>query len=597
MTTTEPRPDSTIAPYYSDLNGVDLATNRICTDVLWSSLGLVVLIILCLRVSETIWNRIRLTAVLSDPTGAQEAWRSPRTSWTAKAKKHLIYASAWTKRHHREYRFLRLNFGTLPSRLHIISISIYVLSNAAYLAIINYHTPNRYAVYAQLRGRSGALCVANMVPLVILAGRNNPLINLLKISFDTFNYFHRWIGRIIVAELVIHVACWLVPVIADGGLELVGSKIRGDLFLSAGLTGVLCMVLIVIMSLSPIRHAFYETFLALHILLAIVAFICTWIHCTTGEYSSGGLPQLPSIMAVVCLWVSERMIRVARTVYMNWSSKGLTRAICEAMPGDVTRVTLHLPRNVRIKPGSHAYLRFWGVHPWESHPFSIAWVDYHSDSSIPGSTIKLPASKAAQANATTTASFIINAHSGMTRKLLSMASKSASGMQIKATMEGPYAGYHVFDSYGHLVLIAGAGGITHQISYLRPLLESFNAGTVATRRLTLIWVIRDCSWISWVSPHLDYLRNVPRGEDFLNIKVFITRPPIQNNSFDPDHRITILTGRPDFTILLAEEISVQIGAMSVSVCGPGSLTDDVRDAVRAIQGNTIVDFVEESFTW
>ena len=37
-----------------------------------------------------------------------------------------------------------------------------------------------------------------------MAGRNNPLVPLLGISFDTYNLLHRWLGRIVVLESVLH---------------------------------------------------------------------------------------------------------------------------------------------------------------------------------------------------------------------------------------------------------------------------------------------------------------------------------------------------------------------------------------------------------
>lgn len=61
-----------------------------------------------------------------------------------------------------------------------------------------------------LRNRTGTLAVVNLIPLVMMAGRNNPLIKLLNISFDTFNLAHRWFGRIMVAEAVAHTVAWAV---------------------------------------------------------------------------------------------------------------------------------------------------------------------------------------------------------------------------------------------------------------------------------------------------------------------------------------------------------------------------------------------------
>lgn len=42
------------------------------------------------------------------------------------------------------------------------------------------------------------------IPLFILVGRNNPLIPLLGISFDTYNLIHRWFGRIVILEAICH---------------------------------------------------------------------------------------------------------------------------------------------------------------------------------------------------------------------------------------------------------------------------------------------------------------------------------------------------------------------------------------------------------
>ena len=40
----------------------------------------------------------------------------------------------------------------------------------------------------------------------------------------------------------------------------------------------------------------------------------------------------------------------------------------------------------------------------------------------------------------------------------------------------------------------------------------------------------------------------------------------------------------------------QIGGMAVSVCGPGGMGDEVRKAVREVQGRKTVEFFEESFS-
>lgn len=593
------QPSSTIAPYYQALNGVDQQMNMYFKDVLWWSLGIVALIILVIRLMEILWAKLRQVSAMSVPREKQTYWKMSQWSWMPGMKKHLIYAPLLKKRHNREFRLsTAMNVGTLPSRLHLTLVLLYLGSNIAYMFVLNWQNENRYAFCAELRGRSGVLAVVNMVPLIILAGRNNPLIPILKISFDTYNLLHRWMGRIVVIEVIIHTVAWCIPAVADGGWSAVGKKIVSGLFLGSGMVGTASLTVLLLFSVSPIRHAFYETFLSFHILFALVAFVCTWIHCISANVpGGGGLPQLSWIMAVLALWLVDRLARFIRLVYANWSDKGFTDALCEAMPCDVTRVTVRLPRYMNITPGTHAYLRFWGINAWESHPFSIAWVEHETKAVALPVAEKEPLNAVDRANAYTNVSFIIAAQTGVTRKLFDRASRSVHGIRIKAALEGPYAGHHNFDSYGHVVLFAGSTGITHQISYLRHLLEGYNNGTVATRKLTLIWIIREYDSLEWVRPYMDTILRIPNRKDILRIHVFVTRPQNPRDIVSSSSTVKMFPGRPNVPLLLVKEVQEQVGAMVVSVCGPGGLADDVRGAVRAVQGHNVIDFIEESFTW
>ena len=62
---------------------------------------------------------------------------------------------------------------------------------------------------SQLLKRTGVMAVMNMIPLFLLAGRNNPVIKLTGIPFDTMNLIHRWLGRIVVLEAIAHATCWI----------------------------------------------------------------------------------------------------------------------------------------------------------------------------------------------------------------------------------------------------------------------------------------------------------------------------------------------------------------------------------------------------
>lgn len=572
------------------------------------------LIILCIRLFEIAVAYLRHVSAMPLPATAQKYWRSAQWSYMPWIKKNLTYAPISRKRHNREIQVSSaLSIGTLPTRLQAILLGAYLASNLAYMLILDYGQ-SRWALWAEVRGRSGSLAAINMVPLVFLASRNNPLISLLRISFDTYNIVHRWVGRTVVIEAVMHTIAWLVVQVNDGGWASVSFKMVHDSFIASGTVGVMAFVILVVASVSPLRHAFYETFLATHILLAIIILACTWVHCATTSLS-GGLPQLPYVIAIVLLWVAERLARVALSAYSSWSRHGWADAVVEALPGECCRVTIHLPRYVNVRPGTHAYLRFRSIDPWQCHPFSIAWVKHRpraaSDEVLPISEkiaqneqqMLVAASADGHNKKTqllrTSVSFIIAAQTGFTRKLYDRAREHGQqAVTFKALFEGPYAGHHSLDSYGHVVLVAGASGITHQISYLRHLIEGYAAGTVATRRISLLWVVRNQEAFEWIRPWMDEILRLPHRHEILQIRIFVTRPTHTLNAYPASRSVQVFPSRPNVATLLKKEVAEQEGAMCVTVCGPGALADDVRAAVRGVlDEGTVVDFVEESFTW
>ncbi|KAJ3557207.1 hypothetical protein NPX13_g9975 [Xylaria arbuscula] len=591
---------ATIAPYATGLAGVNQPVNMILKDALWWSLGVLALTVLSVRLLEIGWNKLRHVSAMSMPGEQQGYWRSAQWSWMPSLKKNLIYAPLWRKRHNREIRLSSaVSIGTLPSRLHSIILGAYLLSNIIYMFYLDWIQANQYALAAEIRGRSGTLAVVNMVPLIILAGRNNPLIPLLQVSFDTYNLLHRWMGRMVVLEALVHTIAWAYVQVAAAGWRSLNEKILHETFIASGFSGTLALVILFFLSLSPVRHAFYETFLNVHIILAFIIFATTLIHCASAAIP-GGLPQLPYMVAIFLIWFFERLARMFRLAYNNWTSRrGLTQAVIEAMPGDCTRVTMHLPRYLDVAPGTHAYVRFMGVNPWENHPFSIAWVEHHPDHADETVEKEKGCSHAALTRGTTSVSFVIGAHTGFTRQLFDMASSSPTRtMQIKAAMEGPYAGHHSLDSYGHAVLFAGSTGITHQLSYLKPLIKGFNDGTIATRRITLVWIMRDTEALEWVRPWMDEVLRMPRRRDILNIKLFVTRPKNSKEIISGSNTVQMFPGRPSVSTIIEREVEQQVGAMVVTVCGPGALADDVRLAVREqLDTGKVIDMAEESFTW
>ncbi|KAI1969881.1 hypothetical protein LOZ53_006365 [Ophidiomyces ophidiicola] len=607
-----------ISEYTRGLTGVDVRFDHLLTQVLCVSLGAVAVLVLVARVAQMGHSYLR--RVLSAPATPrqQRFWGIEESPTWSKLKKHFLYAPLGRKRHNREFQIsTAVNVGTLPSRFHMILLTLYIGSQVAYCSMLDYSVNKKAALIAELRGRSGNLAVLNMIPLVLFAGRNNPLIPLLRVSFDTYNLLHRWVGRVVVLESIAHTVAWAINAIDGAGWEGMWNAVKGDSFFVWGLVSTLAFTFLFIQSPSPLRHAFYETFLHLHQLGALVAIVGLYMHLDVDN-----LPQLPWLRFIIGIWVIERTTRLVRLIYLNTSRRnGVTKVIAKALPGEATRVTFFLPHHARIAPGSHVYAYLPRISLWMSHPFSVAWVEdgrHPHDALAPDekyidssrSSPDLKQSRFANfdeelngpSRKPTSVTLIVAARTGMTRRLYN-AALSAPNLTLETSgfVEGPYISHPSasFGSYGTVVLFSGGAGITHHLLHVRDLLQAADdAGSVATRRIYLVWAVRTTEHLSWVRGFMDAILHLPNRRDMLITKLFVSKPRSTREITSPSTTLQMFPGRCRPNVVLDEALEDRVGATVVSVCGPGAFADEVRAAARERIGKgAVIDFVEEAFTW
>jgi hypothetical protein len=336
------------------------------------------------------------------------------------------------------------------------------------------------------------------------------------------------------------------------------------------------------------RHAFYETFKLLHVALVILIIIVLWFHLKLAN-----IPQLTILYGVVGLWSTEHLLRGIRLVYRNM---GGTSAVVEALPGNSCRVTINMAHPWTFKPGQHAYLYMPSIELWTSHPFSVAW---SQDTEVIDSDEKIVMNRQdILAMQKTRMSFIIRGRTGFTNNLYQKALTSRGGrFSTKCFAEGPYGGMHMMHSYGTVMLFAGGVGITHQLSHVRDMVAGYANGTVAVRRLVLVWIIKSPEHLEWIRPWMTSILAMEGRRDVLRIMLFATRPRSTQEIHSPSATVQMFPGRPNVDSLMDIEMENQVGAMGVSVCGSGDLSDDVRKAVRCRQHTANIDFVEEAFSW
>lgn len=322
--------------------------------------------------------------------------------------------------------------------------------------------------------------------------------------------------------------------------------------------------------------------------LVILVIIVVWFHLRLAN-----IPQLTILYGVVALWATEHLLRGMRLLYRNM---GGTKAVVEALPGNACRVTIDMARPWTFKPGQHAYLYMPSIGLWTSHPFSVAW---SQDTEVLDPDEKMAMNRQdILAMQKTSMSFIVRARTGFTNSLYQKALTSPDGrFSTKCFAEGPYGGMHMMHSYGTVMLFAGGVGITHQVPHVRDLVAGYANGTVAVRRLVLVWIIRSPEHLEWIRPWMTSILAMESRRDVLRIMLFVTRPRSTKEIHSPSATVQMFPGRPNIDALMNIEMENQVGAMGVSVCGGGDLSDDVRKAVRSRQHAANIDFVEESFSW
>lgn len=579
--------------YSFGLTGVDQAGNFLWVDTFLVLLGVCAFTLLVLRIGNMVWRHQRHLSVMGNPTN-QNFWRVNRTTFWPWLNRHILAAPLWKKKHNASFQISSaIDNGTLPGRWHTIMLVIYVALNVAWCVALPYKVLDHKQTIAALRGRTGTLAALNLIPTILFALRNNPLITLLQVSYDDFNLFHRWAARITIAEALAHTLAWVYNTKDGAGWAAVSAGLRTEGSYGWGLVGTVAFTFIGIQAWSPFRHAFYETFLNIHRVMVIAALVGLYKHLEMHH-----LPQLPWVHLVILFWAAEWFFRWMSIIYYGVSLKKRSSIKVEAMPGEAVRVTIDMVRDWNPRPGCHVHMWMPRLALWSSHPFSVAWSKTLSPDSkemtlpiLEGTTMAPGAPQKSRQ-----ISLVCRARTGFTRQMYERACKSPNEQFTTfGFIEGPYGGHHSLDSYGTVVLFAGGVGITHQVMYLKHLVAGYANKTTATQKIVLIWTVPDSECLEWVRPWMDEILRMPQRKHCLRIKLFISRPKGRVES--SSETVKMFAGRPKPEALLEEEMRHRVGAMAVTVCGSGGFADGIRAAVRPLLTEGVVDFVEEAFTY
>lgn len=461
--------------------------------------------------------------------------------------------------------------------------------------------------------RVGTLAFA-LTPLsVLLACRESFLSLVTGLPYQSFNFLHRWLGYIIIAQSSLHTIGWsIIELRLYQPQPTVGRHWISQQYMIWGVLAMSFLFALFILS-TPwgIRIIGYEAFRKSHYVLAML-----YIGTCIGHWKQLQCFMIPSLV----VWLVDRLARLIRTGLLHYnylpnggmafrSVQGQIVNFPDPINGDVVRLDFAHPHDP-WKVGQHFYLCFPKLNIWQSHPFT-------------------PLNNPVITNGKVTHSYIFRAKKGETKRIAQLAANASSVSTLPhasrteptttpVILSGPYGVSETshLSPTNNILCIAGGTGITYVLPILLAQLANSTDPTPSPRKLELIWAVRKHSDLSWIQPELDTLREASCSSHLnLTIHLFITREDHHTHTHNPSsipndsedekekamnididikpvtsssssssnislHKLFPHLSRPDLETIVQEFIShTMAGATSVFASGPSGMISDLRRVV------------------
>lgn len=325
--------------------------------------------------------------------------------------------------------------------------------------------------------RASILTSETMPLLILFGGRNNFLQWLTRWDYSTFITFHRWLSRIIFILVVIHAVCYSFYFTNY-------TETMHETYILWGVAATVAGGLIMVQGLLVLRRKWYEMFLVLHIILAVIFIGGAWVHvndlyCVWFYYYSAAL------------WVFDRIIRIGRLF-----SFGFPNAKVILLADETLKIIVPTPEHWESVPGSHAFIHFLTPYCfWQSHPFT-----YTISIDEPNKIV-----------------LYIKVKKGVTQSLYNyLLQHSGKSTYIRVAIEGSYGESTAASRYDTAVFVAGGNGIPGIYSEVIDLaLRAHDS----KQSLKLVWIVREYKSLFWFYEELLALQDTK-----IETTIYITKP-------------------------------------------------------------------------
>lgn len=329
---------------YSDKNG------NHDKSLLYSIGGLFFWVILCFLAGIANWTVRLFPGIRNKFDGPySRAWR-----------KYVTLPALIQRKHCQEQGFWRVFDGLVPTRFESLIVGIFfiytLITQIAYIYHVhdNPFWDKKRALAYYIGIRTGTPSLIWTVLIIIFGGRSNILQWVTGWKFSTFVMYHRWIARIVVYLAVAHSIVLTYNEIRRGTYA---KDMRSD-FLIYGTVATIAGSLMLFQGMLFLRRKYYEAFLYIHIALAALWIMGSWVHVKW-------FGTTHFMIAASCLWIGDRVIRFMKMGYF-----GFPQALVSLVEGDTLKVVVPKSPSMKVTPGGHCWVYFgYGYAFWQNHPF------------------------------------------------------------------------------------------------------------------------------------------------------------------------------------------------------------------------------------
>lgn len=435
----------------------------------------------------------------------------------------------------------------------------------------------------QVADRAGILSFAHFPLLVVFSTRNNILERLTGFKYTTFIVLHKWIGRSMVIDALLHGLAYILCAEMTGSTEM----FKQQTFWKVGVLAAYVSVFICIFSVGFLRRNYYETFLYFHIALAMLFFYCCWVHIKSFGWEKW-------IYASVACWILERLLRLKLILTF-----GIATAKSELVSPDLFKILIPRPSNWSTQPTQYVFLYF--LQPtaicWQSHPFTF--IDLGKELLI-----------------------VVRAKKGATQHVLTDLIRKGGRAQLKVLVEGPYGVPSPLPRFEESLLLCGGSGIPGPLAYALKMAQPL-ASAPQRQNLHVVIINRG---VEILEAYLDPLMRLQDLNIDLQINITSSKMKKKNSSATYHYGSTATSteenatnkiqslqevinpahfhyGRPNVNEIITK-ITGGSKSLAISCCGPPTFVDLTRNCVARIietsernNNSCMIEYFEEYQTW